>query len=124
MPVSFKGVHFPQDIILMGVRWYVRIRRTVAAEIPSTTPSAMSWRASSVQSHWERLRPSESGRSQARRTTWIATSGGKTTLGTAARGVGEPVQALRQKAFGPLADHRPLDSHGASHIGVGVPSGQ
>src|SRR5262245_52952035 len=23
MPVSFKGVHFPQDIILMGVRWYV-----------------------------------------------------------------------------------------------------
>jgi putative transposase len=23
MPVSFKGTHFPQDIILMGVRWYV-----------------------------------------------------------------------------------------------------
>jgi putative transposase len=23
MAVSFKGVHFPQDIILMGVRWYV-----------------------------------------------------------------------------------------------------
>jgi putative transposase len=23
MPVSFKGAHFPQDIILMGVRWYV-----------------------------------------------------------------------------------------------------
>jgi putative transposase len=22
MPVSFKGAHFPQDIILMGVRWY------------------------------------------------------------------------------------------------------
>src|SRR2546425_12014010 len=21
--VSFKGAHFPQDIILMGVRWYV-----------------------------------------------------------------------------------------------------
>jgi len=20
--VSFKGAHFPQDIILMGVRWY------------------------------------------------------------------------------------------------------
>src|SRR5205809_919283 len=23
MAISFKGVHFPQDIILMGVRWYV-----------------------------------------------------------------------------------------------------
>jgi transcriptional regulator with XRE-family HTH domain len=23
MPVSFKGAHFPQHIILMGVRWYV-----------------------------------------------------------------------------------------------------
>jgi putative transposase len=23
MAVSFKGGHFPQDIILMGVRWYV-----------------------------------------------------------------------------------------------------
>jgi len=23
MPVSFKGAHFPQNIILMGVRWYV-----------------------------------------------------------------------------------------------------
>jgi transposase-like protein len=23
MPVSFKGAHFPQEIILMGMRWYV-----------------------------------------------------------------------------------------------------
>jgi putative transposase len=23
MPVGFKGAHFPQDIMLMGVRWYV-----------------------------------------------------------------------------------------------------
>ncbi len=23
MTGSFKGVHFPQDIILMGVRWYL-----------------------------------------------------------------------------------------------------
>jgi len=23
MAVSFKGAHFPTDIILMGVRWYV-----------------------------------------------------------------------------------------------------
>src|SRR5215475_2094880 len=26
MAVSFKGAHFPQDIILMGVRWYVTYR--------------------------------------------------------------------------------------------------
>ena len=23
MAISFNGTHFPQDIILMGVRWYV-----------------------------------------------------------------------------------------------------
>jgi transposase-like protein len=23
MAISFKGAHFPQDIILMGVRWYL-----------------------------------------------------------------------------------------------------
>jgi putative transposase len=23
MPVSFKDAHFPQEIILMGIRWYV-----------------------------------------------------------------------------------------------------
>ena len=23
LAISFKGAHFPQDIILMGVRWYV-----------------------------------------------------------------------------------------------------
>ena len=23
MAISFKGAHFPQDIIRMGVRWYV-----------------------------------------------------------------------------------------------------
>ena len=23
MAVSFKGAHFPPDIILMGIRWYV-----------------------------------------------------------------------------------------------------
>ena len=23
MAISFKGAHFPQDIMLMGVRWYV-----------------------------------------------------------------------------------------------------
>jgi transposase-like protein len=23
MAISFKGAHFPQEVILMGVRWYV-----------------------------------------------------------------------------------------------------
>jgi transposase-like protein len=23
MAISFKGAHFPQDVILMGVRWYL-----------------------------------------------------------------------------------------------------
>jgi len=23
MAISFKGAHFPQDIMLMGVRWYL-----------------------------------------------------------------------------------------------------
>jgi transposase-like protein len=23
MAISFKGTHFPQEVILMGVRWYV-----------------------------------------------------------------------------------------------------
>ena len=23
MTISFKGAHFPQEIILMGVRWYL-----------------------------------------------------------------------------------------------------
>ena len=23
MAISFKGAHFPQEIILMGVRWYL-----------------------------------------------------------------------------------------------------
>jgi transposase-like protein len=23
MAISFKGAHFPQDIILMGIRWYL-----------------------------------------------------------------------------------------------------
>src|SRR5262245_51326358 len=90
----------------------------------SMISSAMSCRASSVQSHWVGLRPSGSGRSQARRTTWIAPSGGKTTLGPAARGVGEPCQALGEKALGPLAHHRPLDAQRARHGSLGVPFGQ
>ena len=28
MAISFKGAHFPQEIILMGVRWYVAVSYT------------------------------------------------------------------------------------------------
>jgi len=31
MAISFKGAHFPQDIILMGVRWYVAYPLSVTA---------------------------------------------------------------------------------------------
>ena len=84
----------------------------------------MSCRASSVQSHWERLRPTRSGRSQAKRTTWIATSGGKTALGPAARRVCQPRKTLGEKACGPRADHRPLDAHGAPHFRLRMPPSQ
>ena len=82
----------------------------------------MSWRASSAQSHWERLRPSVSGRSQARRTTWIATSGGKNALGPAARGVRQALEALGQKAPRPLANDGPLDADGLRHVGLEWPA--
>ena len=33
MAISFKGAHFPPDIILMGVRWYVAyVRRESGME--------------------------------------------------------------------------------------------
>ena len=51
------------------------MRRTLCAEMLLTTPSATSWRASSVQSHWLRLQPLRSGISQAIFTRWRATSG-------------------------------------------------
>ena len=90
----------------------------------ATSPSATSCRASSAQSHWERLRSSRSGRSQARRTTWMATSGGKTALGTAARSVSEAIQPLGQKPSGPFAHDRALDTNGLGHMGMRVPSRQ
>jgi hypothetical protein len=31
MAVSFKGAHFPKDIILMGVRWYGQGKRSEQA---------------------------------------------------------------------------------------------
>jgi hypothetical protein len=54
----------------------------------------------------------------------MATSGGKPALGAAARGVGEPVQTLGEKALGPLTHHRPLDAHGARYVRLGVARGQ
>jgi hypothetical protein len=87
-------------------------------------PSALSWWASAVHSPGDRRRPSASGRSQARRTTWIATSGGKIALGTAAEGVREAIQALRQTPLSPRADDGPLHTNRVRHIGVGGPRGQ
>jgi hypothetical protein len=84
----------------------------------------MSGRASSAQSHGERLRPRGAGRSQARRTTCIAMSGGKTALGAAARGVGEAIQALGEQPPGPLAHDGPLDANRLGHVGVGMASRQ
>jgi len=59
-----------------------------------------------------------------RRTTWIATSGGKTALGTAAMGVRETIQAPGQKPPGPLADDGALHGDRACHLRVRVPVGQ
>lgn len=87
----------------------------------STTPSAMRGRASSAPSHWERRRPTRSGRSQAKRTREIATSGGKTALGPTARGVCKTVQTLGEKPLGPVADHGPLHTHGPRHRGLRGP---
>lgn len=84
----------------------------------------MSWCASSVPSHWDKLRPSIFGRSQARRTTWIATSGRKTALGSAAGGVREAIQALGEKPLSPLPDHRPLHADRLSHRRLGMSGGQ
>jgi len=62
-----------------------------------------------------------SGRSQARRTTWIATCGGKNALGAAARGVRQAIHTLGAKALGPLTDHGPLHADGLRHGGLGGP---
>jgi hypothetical protein len=32
MTISFKGAHFPQEIILMGVRWYLASCQTLLNE--------------------------------------------------------------------------------------------
>jgi hypothetical protein len=82
----------------------------------------MSGRASAVPSHWERRRPRTSGRSQANRTRWSATSGGKNALGASARGVSEPVEALGATALGPCAHKAPLDSNHLGHVGGGGPA--
>ncbi len=52
----------------------------------------------------------------------MATAGGKTALGAAARGVREAIQPLGQKPSGPLPHDGALDANGLGHVGVGVPS--
>jgi hypothetical protein len=80
--------------------------------------SAMSCRASCAQSYWERLRPRMSGRSQARRTTWMATSGGKNALGPSARGVIQLLKPLGEKPHSLLAHDTPLDVGHLRHMGL------
>src|SRR5918993_1896463 len=80
-----------------------------------TTPSAMSWRAISRQSHEDRERPRSSGRSQAILTRCSATSGGKDRLAAGSGLVAKPGQAAGAESFGPLA-HMP-------HAQAGEPGG-
>lgn len=56
-----------------------------------------------------------SGRSQARRPTWIATSGGKTPFGPTAMGVREAIHTLGEKTFGPVVDHGALHADRLRH---------
>src|SRR4051812_31872136 len=79
------------------------MRRTVSAEMLATTPSRTSWSASSRQSHWDRERPSFSGRSQAILTRWRATVGGKSGLAPASRLVDETRESLAEVALNPFA---------------------
>jgi hypothetical protein len=46
--------------------------------------------------------------------------GGKLALGTAARGVGQPVQPLPQESFGPLAHDPAWEAGQLRHLGWGV----
>src|SRR5215470_12266736 len=80
------------------------MRRTVAAEIDSTTPSRANCRAISMQSHCDSERPRSSGRSQAILTTYSATSGGKGRLAAAPGAIVQAGEATVEEALHPLAD--------------------
>src|SRR3954447_6043676 len=104
-----------------GLRWWFpRMRRTVSAAIRSTTPSRASGSARARQSHWDKERPSLSGRSQAILTRCRATEGGKGGLAPAARLVGEALQALGEVAPGPLAGVADGQPGGAGGVLEGV----
>ena len=70
----------------------------------STRPALMISRQISSQSHCESERPTVSGNSQASFTMWIATSGGKAGLASAARQVVESLDACFQIASTPIAN--------------------
>src|SRR5579883_2622364 len=89
------------------------MRRTVAAEMPATTPSATNVRAISAQSHWQSERSRSSGRSQAILTTCRATAGGENGPPARPRPVLQPVNPRGHEALGPLT-HVPL---GHAHMG-------
>ena len=95
----------------------------MAVEMSAIMAAAMSSRASAVPSPGERLRPGISGRSQAGRPTWIATSGGTKARGSATRGVSPALPAVGQRPAGPLTPDRPLDTNSLCHTGLRASSG-
>jgi hypothetical protein len=100
------------------------MRRTVSAEMLSTTPLVTSWRAISWQSHCDSERPSLSGNSQAILTAWRATAGGKNRRATGAGSIQQPLKPMLLKASPPLPDHPALILHLPGRGGDRMPFGQ
>jgi hypothetical protein len=86
-----------------------------------TTPSATSCRASSGLSHWDKLRPLSSGRSQASFTRWIATSGGKKRLPAPPGLVVQPRHPLAVVSLHPFVDKQTGQTHGTTDTRDGLP---
>src|SRR5690606_24087540 len=80
-----------------------RIRCTDDGEIESTTPSSISFFASSAQSHVDSDRATSSGNSHASLTRCVATIGGKTRGAPASWCVGQSPESIDGKPRSPLA---------------------
>lgn len=100
------------------------MRRTVSVEMLLTTPSSMSLRASSEQSHWERDLPASSGRSQAIFTRCIATSGGEKRPPSPAWLIGEPTEPFLLETLGPFVDESSTDANPPRDLGDGNTLGE
>src|SRR5512138_123221 len=100
------------------------MRRTVSAEILSTTPLATNWRAISRQSHCDSERPSLSGNSQAILTAWSATAGGKNRRATGTGGIRQALKTMLLKASPPFTDDSALILHLTGRSGDRTPFGQ